>query len=250
MERYTDAFYAELDNTALPSGRRIVPLLLDLVPAKSAVDVGCGNGAWLAVLKEHGVADLLGLDGAHMNRRHLRIAEREFCTTRLDQPLSVARRFDLALCLEVAEHLPPERAPGLVRELCALAPVVLFSAAVPGQGGVGHRNEQWPDYWCRLFEAEGFEALDVIRLRVWDDPAVTWWYAQNLLLFANERALSENPKLAKARACAPARPLSLVHPTLFAQKARLARPGLGRWLKMGLAAAARSLGKAFGRVSR
>jgi hypothetical protein len=53
-------------------------------------------------------------------------------------PEHLVGRFDLAVCLEVAEHLPPERAESFIRELCDLAPVVLFSAAIPGQGGTGH----------------------------------------------------------------------------------------------------------------
>ena len=143
-------YYADLNTTALPSARRIVPLLLELIEVKSAVDVGCGNAAWLAVLKEHGVTDVLGIDGAHASRRHLRIPEKKFTAASLEEPLAIDRRFDLAISLEAAERLSPKRAASSVEDLARLAPVVLFSAAIPGQGGVHHVNEQWPHYWTAL----------------------------------------------------------------------------------------------------
>jgi hypothetical protein len=61
------------------------------------------------------------------------------------------RTFDLAICLEVAEHLPPEAAEGFIDSLTRLAPVVLFSAAITFQVGNQHLNGQWPDYWATLF---------------------------------------------------------------------------------------------------
>ncbi len=243
MDGYTDTFYAVLDTTALPSARRIVPLLLELIEVKSAVDVGCGNAAWLAVLKEHGVTDVLGIDGAHASRRHLRIPEEQFTAASLEEPLTIDRRFDLAISLEVAEHLSPKRAEGFVADLTRLAPIVLFSAAIPGQGGVHHVNEQWPDYWAALFDARGYAPIDAIRWRVLGDPAVAWWYAQNILLFASAQALRDNPRLAELRALTPETPWALVHPTLYLRRAR---PGLGRWLKAAPGAARRSLARLLG----
>ena len=62
----------------------------------------------------------------------------------LAQPLQIDRRFDLALSLEVAEHLPPECGSEFVQTLTDLSSVILFSAAIPFQGGTDHLNEQWP----------------------------------------------------------------------------------------------------------
>jgi SAM-dependent methyltransferase len=232
LSTYGDSFYRDLDATAAPSARRIVPLLLELAALRSAVDIGCGDGGWLSVLAEHGVSDILGLDGPWVPEARLKIPVASFRRARLDAPLAVERRFDLAISLEVAEHLPPERAADFVRALTALAPLVLFSAAIPGQGGVDHLNEQWPSYWAGLFAGRDFRAIDIVRATVWNDPQVTWWYKQNILLYAAPEALARHPRLAAAAAAAPPEPLPLVHPELFAQARRRAEPGFGRWLKM------------------
>ena len=117
-------------------------------------------------------------------------------------PLGIDRRFSLAICLEVGEHLPPERAPGFVTDLTRLAPVVLFSAAVPGQGGTNHVNEQWSEYWVALFEAQGWTCRDAVRPWVRTNEDVAWWYRQNLYLAVAptaDAAYSSFPRLAAER---------------------------------------------------
>lgn len=111
----------------------------------------------------------------------------------LERPLSVDRRFDLAICMEVAEHLSPDRAESFVEDLCALSDSVLFSAAIPWQGGVGHLNEQPQSYWARLFAKHGFGARDIIRPKVWHDGRVSYWYRQNSILY--ERGVATAPGL-------------------------------------------------------
>ena len=240
-EGYSDEFYRSLDETSVGSARAILPLLFELAPASSVVDVGCGDGAWLAAAFDCGARDILGLEGPWIEEARLKIPVARFRRARLDRPFGIERRFDLAMSLEVAEHLPEERAAGFIEELTRLAPLVLFSAAVPGQGGVHHLNEQWPLYWARLFAARGYRAIDALRRRVWDDPAVAFWYKQNLLVFAAPAALAAHPKLAAAAAANPAEPAALVHPDLYRQTLRLAEPGFGRWLKMAPRALKKSL---------
>jgi hypothetical protein len=86
------------------------------------------------------------------------------------------------VCVEVAEHLPASGAPSFVADLARLAPVVAFSAAIPGQGGEGHVNEQWPEYWERLFAASGYRVVDALRRPFWRHPDGPAYVAQNLLL--------------------------------------------------------------------
>jgi len=143
---YTPAFFQAISDGSTRSARAVVPLLMSLVRPKSVVDVGCGWGKWLTVFREAGVKDVLGIDGPYVDPARTDLAANEFIPHDLTQPLTVKRRFDLAVSLEVAEHLPPEAADGFVSLLASLAPVVAFSAAIPGQGGTGHRNERWPDY--------------------------------------------------------------------------------------------------------
>lgn len=243
MQAYDRRFYDLLSDTALPSARAVLPMVLDLAPIASAVDLGCGNGGWLSVLHELGIEDVLGLDGDWVALDQLRIAPERFRRVRLDGPIAVDRRFDLAISLEVAEHLPPERATAFVATLCDLAPLVLFSAAIPDQGGLNHVNEQWPAYWAALFGQRGYRLVDSIRPAIWENPAVTWWYKQNLLLFADPAAIVASPPLAAAAARSPAVPPALVHPELFAQAVRTGRPSFGRWLRMAPAALRRSRAK-------
>lgn len=246
MPDYDRHFYEDLATTALPSARRIVPIVLELVAVRSVIDVGCGDGSWLAVFRELGVADVFGVDGDWVDTDQLKIPLDSFAPRRLDEALAIGRRSDLAISLEVAEHLWPDRAAGFVGELCGLAPVVLFSAAIPHQGGHNHFNEQWPGYWAELFAAREYRPVDVLRLRIWDDPGVTWWYKQNIMLFASDAGLTAHPRLAAARKHAPAVPPPLVHPDKYRELVRLTQPSFGRWLKMAMAAFRRSVRKRAG----
>ena len=171
---------------SVESARTILPLIFALSRPASVVDVGCSIGNWAAVCRELGVDDVIGVDGDYVDRSALRIPESRFVAHDLTQPLRLERTFHLAISLEVAEHLPEERADGFVADLCELAPMVLFSAAIPYQGGLQHVNEQWPAYWVQRFGDHGYTPVDCVRDEVWDDPRVSDWYAQNTLLFVSE----------------------------------------------------------------
>jgi SAM-dependent methyltransferase len=183
---YDQKFFDTYTAGSLRSARVIVPLVRELAPVGSVVDFGCGRGAWLLAFKEDGVDDVLGLDGPYVDRSQLLIGADEFRGADLGRPVDLGRGFDLAVCLEVAEHLPARSSRALVRSLTAAAPLVLFSAAIPGQGGTCHVNEQWPEYWDRRFGPEGYRRIDVIRPQVCQDRRVDWWYRQNAFLYARE----------------------------------------------------------------
>jgi len=119
------------------------------------------------------------------------------------------------MCLEVAEHLSEDRARSFVAELCSLSNLFLFSAAIPGQGGVNHVNEQWPDYWAALFQEHGCACFDVMRPRLWYRDECEWWYIQNILVFARRNTVAFE---VASRFGAPVleRPMRLVHPRMLA----------------------------------
>jgi SAM-dependent methyltransferase len=168
------------------SAEHVVPLVSSLIHPRSVVDVGCGSGAWLNIFQQHGAQRILGLDGHNVDPTWLGIPKGCFRAVDLSQPFELAEFFDLAICLEVAEYLPVRSARGFIRSLVRLAPVVLFSAAIPLQGGTHHVNEQWPAYWQELFEEHGYRILDLIRKEIWSMPEVQFWYWQNILLFVRD----------------------------------------------------------------
>ena len=214
MERYDRRFFEAQRDGARRSARRTVPLLVELIHPKSVVDVGCGVGSWLSVFREFGIENVLGVDGGE-EVELLEIPPECFVTHDLTTPIVLDREFELVVSLEVAEHLPPESSDAFVDLLVRLGPIVLFSAAIPGQGGTNHLNEQWPEYWALRFAARGYRVVDAIRPRIWDDPDVEWWYAQNALLFVRHDRLSTDPELTRLAAATHHSQLSIVHPRKY-----------------------------------
>jgi SAM-dependent methyltransferase len=217
LTTYTRDFFETIQGGSRRSAEEMVPLLLALVNPRSVVDVGCGDGTWLSVVAAHGVADVIGIDGAYVDRSRLLIPRDRFVERDLSRPFTIDRAFDLAISLEVGEHLPDSSADGFVRSIASLAPVVAFSAAVPHQTGNHHVNERWPEYWAEAFARHGFAAADVLRPRLWDKDAVEWWYAQNTIVYSRQDALSRLPELAAAAASTDPRRLTRIHPRNYAR---------------------------------
>jgi SAM-dependent methyltransferase len=215
-ELYDPAFYTAIVDGARRSAREVVPLVLGFVRCRRVIDLGCGLGTWLSVFLEHGVEDVVGVDGDHVDPDRLEIPRDRFVAHDLTRPLGLDQSFDLALSLEVAEHLAPEVAGAFVGSLIGLAPVVLFSAAIPFQGGTHHVNEQWPEYWAERFAVHGYVPVDCLRRRIWRNPNVEWWYCQNLLVFASPPALERHPALGREwREQSDRLPLPVVHPRKY-----------------------------------
>jgi SAM-dependent methyltransferase len=210
---YDAAFFDKIDRWAAGSAARVVPILLASLNVESVLDVGCGTGTWLSAFAAHGVTDLVGVDGPWVDRSRLRIPQESFHDVDVAAPLPFSRRFDLALCLEVGEHLPAAAASTLVESLTSAADTVLFSAAIPGQGGADHVNEQWPEYWADLFAARGFLPCGALRAHLWDDPQIAYFYRQNLIMYFADQVACDN---FRARLEGSGRPPRLVHPELFA----------------------------------
>jgi SAM-dependent methyltransferase len=206
---YDDAFFVELEDVVESSARRIVPLVCALLDPRSVLDVGCGRGTWLRVFEDQGVADFVGVDGGHVAADTLEIAPSKFRAHDLESPLDLGRRFDLVISLEVAEHLDPAVASAFVGSLVSHAPAVLFSAAIPYQGGPGHVDEAWQSEWAAHFAEHGFGPLDLIRPEVWCDERVAFWYAQNTILYADAAT-----RMRVAPNAVASGPLDVVHPRL------------------------------------
>lgn len=195
MTEYDQTFFDSVNDAGSSSAEVVVPLLMRLVKPSSVVDVGCGTGIWVQEFIRAGLGETVGVDGAYVPAGSRRLEPANFVEADLTQPLELGDRRDLATCLEVAEHLQPESALTLVESLVRGAPAVVFSAAVPGQGGTHHVNEQWPDYWISRFEAHGWTCWDVLRRQLRYDSRVAWIYRQNLMLMLSP----EHPLKAEMR---------------------------------------------------
>lgn len=182
---YTADFYDTIAQGCRDSAAVVVPLILQgfgHLPGSqtTVVDVGCGQGWWGAEFAKHG-CDVLGLDGVYVDDRQIPFQEHDL----MDQlPAPFGSAFDIAVCLEVAEHLPESRAASFVADLCAQSEAVVFSAAIPHQSGAGHINCQWPSYWAKLFAEHGYRCDGNLRWAIWNDEQVEPWYRQNLLIFS------------------------------------------------------------------
>lgn len=135
----------------------IVPFLINRYKPKSVLDLGCNTGQWLKWFIHHGVADVIGIDGENMIPE-LVIPETKYSPQDLRNEFYLGRKFDLVLCLEVAEHLEQEYADVLVGTATMHSDIIFWSAANVGQGGYNHVNEQPMEYWIKKFNKKGFYA--------------------------------------------------------------------------------------------
>ena len=224
-ELYDRRFFDRQSDGSTQSARELVPKIVRLFPTiSSVVDIGCGVGAWLAEFESHGISDVLGVDGFSPDDK-LRIAASKFHRTDLEAPISVGRRFDLALSMEVGEHLSKARANSFVADLCALSDCIVFSAAIPGQGGTAHVNERRHSYWAAQFSARGYDCYDGLRRQIWRNDKIEWWYRQNVLLFVARSRTDLTGGMG-----ATAKRINAVHPEFFRAKSplRLAARGWQR----------------------
>jgi SAM-dependent methyltransferase len=192
LHEYDDNFYRYVGSFAVRSAEQIVPLLTAVLPINTVADFGCGQGAWLSVWRKTG-ASVLGVDGDYVDQRRLMIEARDFRAADLSQPIDLGRRFDVVQSLEVAEHLPADRAENFIGMLTAHGPLVLFSAAVPGQGGEHHINEQSLEYWRKKFRNRGYGAIDYVRPRVIENHQIQHWYRYNIVLYSQESTFEALP---------------------------------------------------------
>lgn len=210
---YGEQFFCDHAPSSRRSAQVVVPLVMEVLQPGSVVDVGCGTGAWLSEFARGGAHEIYGLD-QNTPTSLLEIPSDSFERVDLGRSFSLHRSFDLAVSLEVAEHLPSSSAGPFVSSLVDLAPQVLFSAAVPFQGGWSHVNEQWQEYWRELFRERGFEAVDFIRSRIWANPDVEAYYCQNMVLYVSEDRLADLPTLGLS-AVPRETSLDVVHPGLW-----------------------------------
>lgn len=203
----------EIFNTT--SAECVLKVLFEYIQPKSVLDVGCGNGSWLKAFTAYGVEDILGLDGFYVPQESLLIPKDKFQGVDLSQPIRLEKKYDLVVSLEVAEHLPEAAADTFIETLITHADTILFSAAIPMQGGLNHINEQYLSYWLKKFEQHSYLFYDLIRPRIWDNDKIFFWYRQNIVIAANQNS----PIAQKYQ---PSTWIDFVHPQLFEREAKRA----------------------------
>lgn len=218
---YDQAFFDAQSTGSLASARAVVPLVHDWLHPSSLLDVGCGIGTWVAAWRDAGIDDAEGVDGGYVKADRLLLDPARFHAIDITHPFRLARTFDLVQCLEVAEHLPCAAASTLVDNLTAHAPIVLFSAAVPGQGGENHINEQPPEFWRALFRERGYEVFDFFRHQFADRPEVEAWYRYNTLLFVRRDAIDALPPAVRAARLADDREIPDISPFIYQVRKRV-----------------------------
>jgi len=236
---YKHNFYKDRHQSTLDAANTVLSLVADALPqVNSAVDFGCGVGTWLSVLKEKGVENILGLEGPWVEDKLLKIPQDCLKQVNFEEGIKLDSKYDLAISLEVAEHLKSETAKSFVESITNASDFVLFSAAIPFQGGTNHVNEQWPEYWIELFKDRGYVLVDFVRMKIWDDDTIPVWYRQNTLFFVKQSRIGEVklPKLTELSF-----PVSVVHPEIFLSKMnkmnsvkgsfKLFPRAIGKWLK-------------------
>jgi SAM-dependent methyltransferase len=207
---YDRAFYAELSGPNYRAAQLIVPHVLAAVGRPSSVlDIGCGVGAWLRAVRDYAPeVDVVGVDHQDVPSDLLMISREEYVARDLSDGIDLQRRFDLAISLEVAEHLNESGAVNLIDSLTRHSDAILFSAAIPSQGGTHHINEHWPAYWIDAFRERGYLCNDIIRPLIWTNDEIPFWYRQNIMLFTKFE-LRSGKEFVSFGGC------DLVHPVMY-----------------------------------
>jgi SAM-dependent methyltransferase len=191
--QFPSEFFDYMDPGSRRSAASLVAVLAAKLQPRSVLDVGCGRGVWPSEWMKAGVADCVGVDGPYVDRAGLTIPAETFVAWDLSQPMNLERQFDLVQSLEVAQCIDAAFADVFVDSLCRHGELVMFSAAVPGQGGERHVNEQPLEYWRKKFAARGYAAFDWIRPAISSLPKIEPWYRYNCLFYATNRAAAQLP---------------------------------------------------------
>jgi len=187
-------------------------LVARIAPFRSVVDFGVGRGSWLQAAMKAGVTDIRGYDIPEISVSERKFPEEAFFAADLSAPIEIERTFDLVISTEVAEHIPAPSAGVFLANLANAGNLILFSAAPPYQGGAGHVNENWVEYWAKFFFDLNFECFDCLREPLWHEGRVRSYYRQNIFLFAHGEICE---RFAEKGIAPTTRPLSLIHPEQY-----------------------------------
>jgi len=199
------------------ANKALVEIIQQHISFKNVIDIGCGYGYFLGALKNYNPdARILGIDANWVDLRYLQFSPDSFLSRDLEiESCKLNFKADLVVCLEVAEHLSPARAQSFCKELTSYNCPILFSAAIPGQGGQGHLNEQFLSYWLELFWDYDFRPSDVLHASLWINRHLPFWLKQNCVLILPTSLCLHNFTLSDK---AQLRLYDRIHPDLYISK--------------------------------
>jgi len=211
MTNYTQEFYHRLSEQAAKSSDALIPIVYEKLRPKSILDVGCGHGTWLSKWSSY-ASDIFGVDGKWVDKNKLEIKKDNFKEINLEEGFDLKQKFDLVTCLEVAEHVTVDSKDLFIDSLVAHSDTILFSAAIPEQGGDNHYNEQWQSYWVEEFKKRDYIYLDPFRHLIWKNENIRYYYRQNIILFAKESIINKSEFLREEREIAKRSLVDVIHP--------------------------------------
>lgn len=176
-ELYDIAYHARLDAEERAPAEALVGYLRTTFKPTSVGDYGCSVGTYVKPWIAH--TDAYGYESSPSAVAHRIHPD----VQRWDLKAPLPRAHDMGVCLEVLEHIPAEDAPTIIKNITrATRQWLIFSAAKPGQGGVGHINCQDKPYWIGLFEKQSW-VVDFIEtcamLQTISKGPHMGWFLQN-----------------------------------------------------------------------
>lgn len=216
---YDTTFYNNQKDRSLRAAGIILPYLFQFYKPNSVIDIGCGSGSWLRASKDLGVDIIHGVDINEVDEQTLFVPRDvidifDFSNLTSQNEFVSSQKYDLAISLEVAEHLDPQNAVSFVKYVTSFSDVVLFSAALPFQVGVHHVNCQPARYWSELFNNEDYVCVDIMRRYLMFESQVAdcYWYGQNSFLYVHK---SKNELLNDLKNYTTDAPVSYYHQVVF-----------------------------------
>ena len=210
---YDKRYYQSLRSHSYGSATKIIGYLTSFLDVSTVIDFGCGMGTWCLAARELGINKIIGIDQNPYNSEYMLISSDQYLQKDLRNTIDLDMSACIVISVEVVEHIEEEYGEIFVENLCRHSDIILFSAAIPHQGGEGHVNEKPCSYWSKIFASKGYCYIDCIRPAFWDDNDVAVWYKNNCILYVKD---SVYPSIYPKVSICP--PIDIVHPSMVEDK--------------------------------